>query len=276
MKQYRILILSNMEGSGLRDDQILQEAFVAAGHQAEVDGVNYPPSRDEDFDVIIRRNTWTHSEDATAALHESNKTLIARLTEKGKKTVNLLGLDGQGKGYLCQLFHQGRQVIPTINTMKDLPLLPPCQEYVMKDVNSFGNGLHQRMLPLAELQAQYQEGNIIQPKLSFVSELQCYYVGRDFYYAFSYSPSKFPDYPEPQFVELSPEERALADEFVAFSQLKQGFLRIDFLRFADGSLSLMEIEDHSPFMNLIRLPSPLQDQVVRAYVKNVLDYLGEE
>lgn len=277
MKHYTILILSNCQGSGLKDDTILKESFESDGHKVTLDTIFYDESQDDLYDIIIRRNTWVSKEEDTDALYLQNQTLIKRLQEKGKKTVNLLGLDGDGKGYLCALFQQKYAVIPTINTLEKSHLLPECPTYVVKNIKSFGNGLHQKFVPkdLLANQDYYQEGDIIQPKLTFSSEIQCYYVANKCVYTYEYQPSKFPDYPEPHFIDLTKEEQAQADLFAQWSGLDYGFQRIDFLRMEDGSLLMMEIEDHAAFMNLQRLPAPLLEEVLSLYTSNIYEYLAQ-
>lgn len=273
MNKYNILILSNMVGSGLRDDTILKESFEKDGHNVTLDNVCFDEKLDETFDVIIRRNTWVSSTDDTAKLYENNKKLIDRLSKKDIKTVNLVGLDGNGKGYLCDLFKTHKNVLPTIKSMSDFKLLPSCEKYAVKDIKSFGNGLHQKFVLANELSQNYTEGNIIQPFMSFKAEVQCYYVGEKLVYNFEYTPSKYPNYPEPSFIELNNAEKDLADSFAKYSDLKYGFQRIDFLRLHDDSLLLMEIEDHAAFMNLARLPEPLINDVLQEFKQNIYEYI---
>lgn len=277
MKNYKILILSNCQGSGLKDDSLLQEAFQADGNEVTLDTVFYEESKDELYDVIIRRNTWVSKVEDTDALYQQNQILIQRLQEKSKKTVNLLGLDGAGKGYLCEMFQQGYQVIPTVASLEKRNALPDVETYVVKNIKSFGNGLHQKFVSkdLLSLPEHYQEGDIIQAKMNFVAEVQCYYVGKQLVYTYEYRPSKYPDYPEPSFIQLTDEEKALADSMAQWSGLEYGFQRIDFLRLADNSLLMMEIEDHAAFMNLQRLPEALLSEVLRKYKENIYEYLEQ-
>ncbi len=275
MKKYKICILSNGKGSGLKDDTILMESFQGDGHETCLETVFFDESQDEKWDVFIRRNTWVSTEEETIALYQQNQKLIQRLTEKNKKTVNLVGHDGQGKGYLCDLFQENYKVIPTVQSLSKVHLLPDSPWYVVKNIKSFGNGLHQKFVEKESLHSTdfYQEGDIIQPKLSFTSEIQCYYVANQSVYTLEYTPSKFPNYPEPRFITLSQEEQAQADIFAQWSGLKHGFQRVDFLRLEDGSLLMMEIEDHAAFMNLQRLPEPLLSEVLSIYKENIYDLL---
>lgn len=269
MKKYNILILSNMVGSGFKDDSILKNAFKRDGHNVTIDNICYDEALDETFDVIIRRNTWVNSTDDTDKLYIDNKNLIERLSKKDIKTVNLIGLDGHGKGYLCDLFKNFDNVLPTINTFDNMNLLPSVEKYAIKNIKSFGNGLHQKFVNSAEVLKNYTEGDIIQPFMSFKSEVQCYYVGQKLMYVFEYSPSKYPDYPEPSFITLSENQKELSDIFAGYSKLEHGFQRIDFLRLHDDSFLLMEIEDHAAFMNLGRLPEPLLSDVISEFTQNI-------
>ncbi|OON98820.1 MAG: hypothetical protein ATN35_03230 [Epulopiscium sp. Nele67-Bin004] len=270
MNKYRILILSNMVGSGLKDDDLVRQAFEVDGHIVDLKTVNYATD-DEQYDVIIRRNTWVSNEADTPKLYEANQKLIARLSDKQVKTVNLVGLDGLGKQYLCELFANNANVIPTINTMANVEQLGNPEKYVVKDIKSFGNGLYQKFVDADKLKEVYVEGNIIQPFMKFKSEVQCYYVGQQFKYALEYTPSKYPNYPEPKFIQLTEEEKQWADKFANYSGLEHGFLRIDFIRLEDNRLMLMEIEDHAAFMNLQRLPAELLADVMKSYKQNIYD-----
>lgn len=276
MKQYNILILSNMVGSGLSDDTFVKDAFLQDGHKVQLVPVDYDPKLDDTADLIIRRNTWVSKEEDTDALFKKNHSLIQRLTEKNLKTVNLIGLDGVGKGYLCDMYENGLKVIPTIHEKTKLSTLPKADNYVSKNIKSFGSGLHQQIIPSSKLETDYTDGDILQPFMDFSAEIQCYYAGNKLLYVFEYTPSKFPDYPEPNLIQLNPEEKMLADHFASYSQLNVGFQRIDFLRLKDNTLLLMEIEDHAAFMNLGRLEKTLLEQVMSTYKSQIYHFLKNE
>ncbi len=269
MSKYNILILSNMLGNGLKEDSFIKDAFEKDGHCVTIDAITYDEKLDETFDVIIRRNTWTSNEAETENLHINNTKLIERLSKKDIKTVNLIGLDGLGKGYLCDLFQNFENVLPTINSISKLNLLPDCEKYVIKDIKSFGSGLYQKFVTKEELKDTYTEGDIIQPLMKFKGEVQCYYIGQKLMYVYEYTPSKFPDYPEPTLVELTDLEKKISDTFAKYSKLLHGFQRIDFLRLEDDSLILMEIEDHAGAMALSKLPQEILEETLSEYTKNI-------
>ncbi|MFI3115195.1 MAG: hypothetical protein R3Y12_03540 [Clostridia bacterium] len=273
MKKYKILILSNMVGSGLLEDTILKNSFEKEGHFACLESVTYDENLDDEFDVIIRRNTWVSTSEDTVNLYKNNDKIIERLLKKGKKTVNLVGLDGKGKGYLCDLFKNYENVLPTIKCKDDIKLLPKAEKYVIKDIKSFGNGLHQRVVKEQELEKEYKNGDIVQPFMSFKAEVQCYYVAEKMMYAYEYTPSKYPHYPEPKLISLTEKEQKLADTFAKYSKTKYGLQRIDFLRLQDDSLVLMEIEDHAPFMNLSKLPENILNEFLSEYKASIYNLI---
>ncbi len=132
MKKYKILILSNHGGSGLIEDTILKNAFEKDGHSTTLETVGYDKKLDDMYDVIIRRNTWVLNEADTFDLEIKNKILTERLVSKNKKTVNLIGLDGLGKKYLCEIFQENDDVIPTINTIEKLHLISKSKNMSLK------------------------------------------------------------------------------------------------------------------------------------------------
>ncbi len=273
MEKYHILILSNCVGSGYIDDCTVRDAFIKDGHIAVIKTVGYDKKDDDMYDVVIRRNTWVSTREETEKLYEDNQKLINRLFNKKKKTVNMVGLDGHGKGYLCEMYEKGYRVIPTINSYKKIDSLPIVNKYVIKDYKSFGNGLFQKVVSKDMLKTKYQEGNIVQPYIDFIAEVQCYYVGKKLMYVLEYTPSKYPNYPRPEFITLTDKEKQLADDFAAYAKLEYGFQRIDFLRLPDNQLIMMEIEDHAAFMNLQILPTKLQAEVMNMYVNNIYEYI---
>ena len=271
---YKILILSNMIGSGLKDDLLLQASFEEDGHLVHLKKVDYDEKYDNEYDVIIRRNTWVSTEGDTFKLYKDNIELINRLKNKSIKTVNLVGLDGEGKGYLCDLFKNKEPVIPTVHTISELNMLPITSKYVIKTIKSFGNGLFQKIVEAKDLNKIYRKDDIIQPYMQFKGEVQCYYVGQKLMYSFEYTPSKYPNYPEPKMINLTSSEKEIADKFAKYSNLNYGFQRIDFIRLLDDSLLLMEIEDHAAFMNLQRLPEEVFKEVMIEYKNNIYKYLA--
>lgn len=271
--KYRILILSNPENEEFIEDEYVANAFREDGHIVKMAWVDYDEKMDEKFDAIIRRNAWVEAIEETENYARKDDLLKRRLKGKKIKTVNLDGLDGHGKQYLCKLFKEGKRVIPTVDSLDRLSELPKTEEYVLKNSESFGSGIGQKMVKKADLEMEFEDGYLIQPKLKFKSEVQCYFVGQKFMYAHEYIPSKYPDYPDPILIELNEKEKSLAEEFARYSCLETGFQRIDFLRLENDELILLEIEDTGPHMSLEFLKPDLRKKVLDEYKENVYKYL---
>ena len=271
--KYQILVLSNPNNEEYIEDLYVAESFREDGHLVVILWIDYDEKLDSKYDLIIRRNTWVEEEKDTYNYKIKDKILKERLIKKNIKTVNLEGLDDKGKGYLCELFKKGNKVIPTIDNLDELDKLPYSKEYVLKDSNSFGSGLGQRIVRAEDLQNEFKVGDLIQPKLKFKSEVEFYFVGDRLMYIYEFTPSKYPNYPTPKLIKVSEEEKELAYEFAKISNLKVGFQRIDFLRLEDEKLILLEIEDNSPHMNLEELSSTFRKNVLDEYKKNIYQYI---
>lgn len=271
--KYKILILSNPNNYEHIEDLYIANAFKEDGHFVEILWVDYDEKLDNEFDIIIRRNTWVEDEQDIYHYKTKNEVLKERLLNKNIKTVNLEGLDGKGKGYLCDLFKNGKKVIPTIDNIKEIDRLPSAEEYVLKDKDSFGSGLGQRIVKANKLETEFKLGDLIQPKLKFKSEVQCYFIADKLMYVYEYTPSKYPNYPKPKLINLNKEQQRLAYEFAKESNLKVGFQRIDFLKLENDELILLEIEDNSPHMNLEELPESYRETVLLEYKKNIYEYI---
>ncbi len=271
--KYKILILSNPKNTEFIEDTYLATTFREDGHLVTMLWVDYDENLDEKFDIIIRRNTWVEDYKETNTYRIQNDKMKKRLKTKNIKTVNLEGLDGQGKLYLCELFKTGKKVIPTIDRIEDITKINEVEEYVLKDNNSFGSGIGQKFVKRDDLEKEFKEGYLIQPKLTFKSEIQCYFIANKLMYVYEYTPSKYPNYPEPKLITLNEQDKKLAEEFANLSKLKVGFQRIDFLKLENDELILLEIEDNSPHMNLEKLDKKFRENVLSEYKKSIYAFL---
>ena len=145
---------------------------------------------------------------------------------------------------------------------------------MLKEIDSFGSGIGQKIVKREDLKEKFKEGYLIQPKLKFKSEIQCYFVANKLMYVYEYTPSKYPNYPEPKLITLNENAKKLAEQFANISNLKVGFQRIDFLKLENDELILLEIEDNSPHMNLEKLDIALRKNVLNEYKKNIYDFLS--
>ena len=108
--------------------------------------------------------------------------LFFYIINKNIKTVNLVGLDGEGKNYLCKLYKERKKVIPTFDNVEEAKQFENVDEYVLKQKSSFGSGIGQKVVKKDELENNFEEEYLIQPKIEFKSEVQCYFFGNQLMY----------------------------------------------------------------------------------------------
>lgn len=268
---YKILILSNSENEEMIEDLLLKKRFEQDGNNVDIMWIDYNNKLDSNYDLIIRRNTWVEKGKDTQYYKKKNTELINRL-KNNKKTINLIGLDGLGKNYLKELYYKNMNVIPTTDILEDA-LKWNCDNYVLKLKDSFGSGIGQVFVGKEQIKEKFNDNFLIQPRLEFKSEVQTYFINNKLMYVFEYTPSKYPNYPEPKLIDLTNKEKELANEISNISDIKVGMKRVDFLRLKDNSLVLLEVEDNSPHMNIEILDKDMQDNVLDFYVKGIYDYI---
>lgn len=270
---YKILILSNNKNEEHIEDIYLKNRFEEDGNLVDFKWIDYDSNLDNEYDIIIRRNTWIEESQDMEYYKKLNKALINRLRDN-QKVINLIGLDGTGKSYLKDLYYKGLNVIPTTDILKDA-FKWDCDSYVLKLKDSFGSGLGQILVDKEKLLSIYSNNYLIQPKLKFISEVQTYFINNKLMYAYEYTPSKYPNYPKPKLIKLTQEEIKFAEMFSNISDIKIGMKRIDFLRLEDNSLILLEIEDNSPHMNIEILDEKNRNKILNYYVNGIYNYIKE-
>ncbi|MFJ4857300.1 MULTISPECIES: hypothetical protein [unclassified Streptomyces] len=208
------------------------------------------------FDVAVIRNSGPvlHYQEAYDAFRERARELGARvynpLTGRG---------DMAGKQYLVDLSRAGYPVIPTVDRVADLGLLPAADGYVIKPkLGADSAGLRFVRSPDADPEADGTR--LIQPRIDFRYEVSFYFVDDDFQYAL-HAP-----HPERRWV-LEPYGASAADlefarSFVAWNTLDHGIQRVDACRTADGELLLVELEDLNPYLSLDRVAEPVREAFV--------------
>lgn len=273
MKKYNILILSNPDDIYAKEDEMLAESFEKDGQNVLMQWVDYNEELDEEFDIVLRRDTWVQEESQVPKYEKYTNILKQRIKDKKIKKVNFYEVDSEGKRYLIDYYKKGLPVIPSTDNLEEVQNFKECSEFVLKPLNSFGSAIGQKIINAEELQNQFTEGTLIQPKMKFKSEVQCYFVEDELMYTFEFVPSKYPDYPDPLVIELKDKELDVVNKFVKETNVKVGFQRIDFLRLENDELVLLEIEATAPFMDLVMLEEDLRTKVIDRYKKSIYDYL---
>ena len=271
-----ILILSNPNDIYAKEDEMLAESFEKDGNKVLMQWVDYDEKLDDEYDVVLRRNTWVQEEENIPLFDKYNEILKKRVKNKPIKKVNFYYPDSEGKCYLIDYYKKGLPVIPSTDNLEDAKKFDGYDEFVLKPLNSFGSAIGQKIVKKDELEKEFEEGILIQPKMDFKSEVQCYFVKDELMYTFEFVPSKYPNYPDPLVIELTDKERELVYKFVKEVNVEAGFLRIDFLRLQNDELVLLEIEATAPFMDLVMVEEDLRNRVIDKYKQNIYEYVKEK
>ena len=274
MKKYNILILSNPDDIYAKEDEMLAESFEKDGQNVLMQWVDYDEKLDDEFDIVLRRDTWVQEESQVPRYEKYTSILKERVRNKKIKKVNFYEVDSEGKYYLIDYYNKGLPVIPSFDNLDDTKEFMDWDEFVLKPLNSFGSAIGQKIVKSENLESEFQKGLLVQPKMKFKSEIQCYFVEDELMYTFEFIPSKYPDYPDPLVINLSEKEKEIVNKFVKETNVKVGFQRIDFLRLENDDLILLEIEATAPFMDLVMLDEDLRNTVIDRYKKSVYKYLN--
>jgi hypothetical protein len=190
---------------------------------------------------------------------------VARVTSQKINTYNTFDGRGdmKGKDYLLQLTQVGFPVIPTINTLADIGLLPANSKYVIKPLegaDSIGlKTVEHDALPNIKL-----ENEIVQPYIDFEYEVSFYFIDSVFQYAL-YAPDKTKRWNLENY-KPTEEDLAFSQRFVDWNTMSRGIQRIDACRTKEGNLLLVEIEDLNPYLSL----DLLDDATRKKFVENLI------
>ncbi|WP_225828867.1 hypothetical protein [Streptomyces naphthomycinicus] len=215
------------------------------------------------FDAVVVRNSGP-----VLGYQGEYDAFRARALAVGARVYNPLTgkADMAGKQYLLDLTAAGFPVIPTVDRVEDLHLLPSAERYVVKPKLG-ADSLGLRIVPGGRI-AEHVAGDVlIQPCVDFAYEVSFYFVDDDFQYAL-YAPD-----PERRW-ELRPYAATAADlefarRFVDWNDLGYGIQRVDACRAPDGGLLLVELEDLNPYLSLDALPEEARDAFVAAFTASL-------
>jgi len=247
-----------------QEDLWIAESFRNDGHTVDFSGMEFDESLDSKYDIFLKRNYWD-TDSANFEVGKTSYSSIYRIKTKNMPRINFDGkFDGSGtKHYLAELYDNGMPVIPTVVNCKDLCKLPASKTYLLKPHNGY-DGFGILECGRDEVAMKWNENFVIQPKLCFTSEVQFYYVGNDFHNALEYSPSKLSDHTKVKPYQFSPHEFEIAQSFADLSPNHMGVQRIDFIKTENGLL-LLEIEDASPYLNLVDVDATKRQKFIDAY-----------
>lgn len=220
------------------------------------------------FDAVVVRNSGP-----VLAYQTEYDAFRERATEAGTRVYNQLSgrADMAGKQYLLDLGAAGFPVIPTVDRIEDLDLLPRTDKYVVKPkLGADSIGL--RIVPPDRLPALADGTVLVQPCIDFSYEVSFYFVDHDFQYAL-YAPDTEQRW-RLETYRPTPADLEFAQRFVDWNTIDHGIQRVDACRAPDGGLLLVELEDLNPYLSLEALDDTRRDAFVTALKASLHRFVG--
>ncbi|RYZ26507.1 MAG: hypothetical protein EOO10_15365 [Chitinophagaceae bacterium] len=211
-------------------------------------------------DLIVFRNTgpvMRYKQYFNRFVEEVNRSKILTYNSFDGKA------DMRGKGYLLQLTSEGFPVIPTIDCLEDLALLGPTGQYIVK-LKDGADSIGMKKIGKEDLVQQKLSNQLVQPFIDFVYEVSFYYLDGVFQYAL-YAPETKKRW-DLKYYEASTTDLAFADQFINWSKMARGIVRVDACRLNDGSLLLVELEDLNPFLSLDALGEEKRENFIGQFI----------
>lgn len=209
------------------------------------------PKNSKDFekyaDLIVFRNTGPAS-----GFREEYESFIKRVNSNNIKTFNEFKgkADMKGKQYLLDLTLEDYPVIPTIDDIENLNLLPDCERYAIKPKDG-ADSIGLEFITKNELFEKDLENMLIQPAIDFEYEVSFYFINDSLEYAL-YAPDKDKRW-ELKKYEFGQSDKEFAEKFIKWNCIENGIQRVDACRTKEGELLLVELEDLNPYLSVLEL-----------------------
>lgn len=220
---------------------------------------------EKDAELIVFRNTG-----AVSGFQDVYDAFVRRVTAERLNTFNEFTgrADMRGKEYLLELTRAGYPVIPTVDTSDAIDRLPEAERYVVKPKDG-ADSIGLKFLSRAEVCGRgLTDGKtLIQPAIDFQYEASFYFINDKLEYAM-YAPDKTRRWAlEPY--ETQPEDRAFAEKFIRWNDIRNGIQRVDACRTKEGDLLLVELEDLNPYLSILSV----KDATREKFLKDMTDVL---
>ncbi|MHC5201376.1 hypothetical protein ACYSNV_04045 [Myroides sp. LJL119] len=181
--------------------------------------------------------------------------------------------DIKGKQYLLDLTLLGYQVIPTIESIKEIERIGDFQKYVVKLKNG-ADSIGLEFLTKEELFELNPVDKLIQPYIDFQYEVSFYFLNNAFAYAL-YAPDKQKRWELKQYTP-SESDLSFALEFIKWNNIKAGITRVDACRTKQGELLLVELEDLNPFLSIDLLSEQTRDRFISDFIDLLTDQISSK
>lgn len=223
-------------------------------------------SFEQDVDVIVFRNTG-----GVSGFKNEYNAFVDRVRHNNLKTFNeFVGkADMCGKQYLLDLTAENFPVIPTVENLKNLSVLPNTEKYVVKPKDG-ADSVGLKFVTKEELRegGNHYDNMLIQPAIDFVYEVSFYFLNDKLEYAL-YAPDKTQRWNLKKFA-YSDEDLAFAKKFIRWNNIKNGIQRVDACRTTEGDLLLVELEDLNPYLSVLELDDATREKFLTDWI-DVLD-----
>jgi hypothetical protein len=240
----------------------------------------------KDFDVLICHPTDSRNFESLVDLvvfrntgpvlnYQANfNEFVARVNANGTACYNSMTgkADIKGKEYLLQLTKLDYPVIPTIESLSELSLLPVQEKYIVKLKNG-ADSIGMQIVDREDLFALDLTGQIIQPFVDFQYEVSFYYIDNVFQYAM-YAPDKDRRWELEQY-QASSQDLSFAQQFIDWNNLEHGIQRVDACRSSSGELLLVELEDLNPYLSLLLLDEESRGKFIDSFRQALLEAIPD-
>lgn len=216
-------------------------------------------SFEKDVDLIVFRNTG-----GVSRFKSIYNSFVNRVKTNNLKTFNdFTGkADMRGKQYLLDLTLEKYPVIPTIDTIENINLLPNVDKYVIKPKDG-ADSIGLEFISKDELiKRDLTDGNsLIQPAIDFKYEVSFYFINDKLEYAL-YAPNKEQRWKLEKY-NYTDEDMEFAQNFIKWNEIKNGIQRVDACRTQDGKLLLVELEDLNPYLSVLELEEETREMFIK-------------
>lgn len=220
-------------------------------------------SFEKDVDLVVFRNTGS-----VIGYKDVYEAFVNRVRSNNIKTFNEFTgkADMRGKQYLVDLTLEKYPVIPTIDTIDNMPLLPDTDRYVIKPKDG-ADSIGLEFLSKDELMKRnIRDGKmLIQPAIDFKYEVSFYFINDKLEYAL-YAPDKEKRWVLEKY-EFNDEDVKFAERFIKWNDIKNGIQRVDACRTQSGELLLVELEDLNPYLSVQELDDKTREQFINDLIK---------
>ena len=266
MKNKRILYLTDLCYKAKGRNYSEEDIYITNKLKESFDVVLCHPKCAESFedmvDLIVFRNTGSVIE-----YKDVYQAFVERVSQKGLKTYNTFTgkADMCGKQYLLDLTLEGYPVIPAVDSISNLGLLPKAERFVIKPKDG-ADSIGLEFITKDELiKRSNSDGDyLIQPEIDFVYEVSFYFINDKFEYAL-YAPDKSKRWELKEYA-CNKSDIAFAKRFIEWNSVKNGIQRVDACRNKDGRLLLVELEDLNPYLSILEVNEETRNRFILDFI----------